>query len=367
MVHVGTRIGMGSERGRAGIAGLAVLIALLWSGACAAQILNPSFEDTEMREMPPRSLPVDWWLLANHYHFPFTSYCTSDCTSDWPTDGALSLRMQTCVNEYVAPGDYHSYVQAVDLTGVNFIVFDVMLVGDPTWGFSPFEASFLIDGEPLWSETAEGLYPGRLVDVSGYSDLHLIELRLRAVVDYVSLVTMDCSVFWDNLAFCDRPSIIGAYIDVDPDTLNIGCNGKWGKHGKWVTCYIELDEGYDAALIDGSTVFLGDIPAYMGRECWARPEANAANMTDVDRDGIPERMVKFEWDEVEAIVEAPETVVTVGGLLLDGTTIFGGTAVIRVIDKGWPARPPYMCRPPRLPMTWWFYRPFVPPGCGNKK
>lgn len=45
---------------------------------------------------------------------------------------------------------------------------------------------------------------------------------------------------------------IPAAIDIDPNTLN------WISKGRWITCYIELPEGYDVGDIDVSTITLDD-------------------------------------------------------------------------------------------------------------
>jgi hypothetical protein len=60
---------------------------------------------------------------------------------------------------------------------------------------------------------------------------------------------------WDNVRLVEGPATMPAVIDLDPGTLNLGSNGRW------VTCYLELDEGYDVAQIDGATVRLDGIPA----------------------------------------------------------------------------------------------------------
>lgn len=123
------------------------------------------------------------------------------------------------------------------------------------------------------------------------------------------------------------PSAIPVSIDFTPETLNI--NSK----GNWVSVYIEMPEGYDVSGIDGATVLLNNtIPAYLGKQGWAERYANDANIYDVDEDGIPERLVKFDRDAVAGIIEAGnEVTITVSGLC-DGCP-FEGTALIRVIDK----------------------------------
>jgi len=120
-----------------------------------------------------------------------------------------------------------------------------------------------------------------------------------------------------------------AAIDIDPDTLNLSSKDKW------VTCYIELPDGYDVMDIDGSTVMLEGIPAYIGAEGWARAGANSGNIMDHDGDGILERMVKFDRSAVQdyliSLGLSGYVGLTVTGDLIDGPS-FEGIDVIRVIE-----------------------------------
>jgi len=132
------------------------------------------------------------------------------------------------------------------------------------------------------------------------------------------------------------PEPIVATIDFDPDTLN----KKSG--GKWITAYIELEEGYSVTLIDGSTVLLNDsVPAYLGKEGWAKAEGNESNIMDHDGDGILERMVKFDRTAVKEILPVGDEVevIITGKIQYDygsDTVLFDfeGQDVIKVIDKG---------------------------------
>jgi len=112
---------------------------------------------------------------------------------------------------------------------------------------------------------------------------------------------------------------IEADVVIDPDTLNLK------SQGKWITCYIELPEGYNVADIDVSTVKLNDIvPA----------EAEPTSIGDYDSDGIADLMVKFNMSSVQSILEPGDSVeITVTGELNDGTT-FEGSDTIRVINPG---------------------------------
>lgn len=317
MVHVD--MNNNEVKGRCGVVGLsAVLIALLWSGVCPAQIWNPSFEEI-YESMPwPRFMPSGWKSVEN---LSFYSYSTDI----WSTDGDLSACLHSLEGKSFFKGQCQSLRQNVNLTDMSFIAFDVVLGGNPD---SRFMALFLVDGVPLWSETVEGEYLNQQVDVSGLAYYHRIELRIMAIEDGFS--SESCWTLWDNVRFVDGSTTIEAVIDLDSDTLNLG------SRGKWVTCYIELPEGYDVAEIDGATVTLEDIAAYISNGRWgggwARAEAREGNLVDHDGDGVPERMVRFERAAVQEIVQPPETTITVSGRLVDGT-LFEGMTTIRVIDN----------------------------------
>jgi hypothetical protein len=130
-----------------------------------------------------------------------------------------------------------------------------------------------------------------------------------------------------------------AEIEFDPNTLNLK------SLGTSVTCYIELEEGYDPAAIDVATVlFNGAVTALPA----------PTGVGDHDADGIEDRMVKFDrskviaflvaaeeskaWLEekhasVPALEDGQEVEVLVSGMLEDGTA-FSGTDIIRVINPG---------------------------------
>lgn len=100
-----------------------------------------------------------------------------------------------------------------------------------------------------------------------------------------------------------------AIIDIDPNTLNLKSKGRW------ITCYIDLPEGYDVNEIDISTILLEDtIPAEWG---------------DVQGTTL---MVKFERSEVEDYIGVPQESIElwVTGEFFDGTQ-FEGSDTIRVI------------------------------------
>ena len=111
--------------------------------------------------------------------------------------------------------------------------------------------------------------------------------------------------------------IMPATINFDPNTLNSKSNGKV------VTAYIELPKGYDMKQIDISSIKLNStVPAL------AKPTA----IGDYDQDGIPDLMVKFDRNAVQAIVAVGDRVkITITGKVAG--VDFEGSDVIRVIQK----------------------------------
>ena len=70
-------------------------------------------------------------------------------------------------------------------------------------------------------------------------NLVFISLAIVLVLGSIMVVIAPQSTRADSLPETEINQIIPATIDFDPDTLNLGSNGKW------VTVYIELLTGYD--------------------------------------------------------------------------------------------------------------------------
>jgi hypothetical protein len=130
--------------------------------------------------------------------------------------------------------------------------------------------------------------------------------------------------------------VISATVDFDPNKLN------FASKGKWVTCYVELPEGYSVEDIDESTVAITEIdgteldpPLY--RE-------GPTGIGDNDEDGMEDLMVKFDRQELIDILEATgyedgdEVELTVAGELTTGEA-FEGSDVIEVLNKGMKEEP----------------------------
>jgi len=154
-----------------------------------------------------------------------------------------------------------------------------------------------------------------------------VTLRIDADGDgeFEQIITSDSELTQDEFILQTE-----TIIDCDPDTLNLKSKGKW------ITCYIELPEGYDVKQIDGLTVFLNEIPVYFGKQGWAKVGGNEYNIFDYDGDGILERMVKFDSQAVQENLEIGENIemVVTGEVSHNqGLVDFKGSDIIRVINK----------------------------------
>lgn len=64
--------------------------------------------------------------------------------------------------------------------------------------------------------------------------------------------------------------------------------------GKWITCYIELPEGYDVDDIDVSSMLLDEqVPE----------ELRPSEIADNDEDGIADLMLKFDMAAIQKILQ----------------------------------------------------------------
>lgn len=124
--------------------------------------------------------------------------------------------------------------------------------------------------------------------------------------------------------------IVPATVDIGPDTLNLK------RRGRWITCYIELLEGYDVSDIDVGTVELITEKGVVSAENDPKHDFVSdpeSRIGDYDNDGILDCMVKFDMSAVQEILEVGDEVeITVAGELTVGTP-FEGSDTIRVISK----------------------------------
>ena len=118
-----------------------------------------------------------------------------------------------------------------------------------------------------------------------------------------------------------------AEVSIVPETFDLRSSGRW------MTSYIELPAGYNAADIDVSTVKISKV----GETVVNIPaELKPTKTGDYDKDGIPDLKVRFNRSGVGDLLEPlelDEVELTITGELTYGTP-FDGSCTIRVIDKG---------------------------------
>jgi len=127
------------------------------------------------------------------------------------------------------------------------------------------------------------------------------------------------------------PPAIKATVDVDPNALNL-CS-----KGEWVTCYIELPEGYNVGDIDIYSIKLNNtFPVSLLPN---PPVPVPTEIGDYDNDTIPDLMVKFNMTELTSYIrhvlgiKYGNVTLTITGNLTDGTT-FEGEDTVKVLLLG---------------------------------
>ncbi len=105
---------------------------------------------------------------------------------------------------------------------------------------------------------------------------------------------------------------IPAEVKIVPRTINLT------SMGKWITCYISLPEDYNVTDIDPNSILLEE-----------EIQAQLFQVNEQEQVAI----VRFSREELRAILDTGDVELTITGQLTDGT-VFEGTDIIRVIDKG---------------------------------
>jgi hypothetical protein len=165
-----------------------------------------------------------------------------------------------------------------------------------TLGYDP-------NGNQIWYARFNSIYNSvdmvQDIAVDPFGNVYVIGWSIKADGNNCDYVTVKYS----------PPSIINASINIDPNTLNLKSKGKW------ITCYIELEEGFDVNEINISSVMLDG--------------AVAAKWGDIQGKTL---MVKFSRKEVEDMLSPGTYVFEITGELKDGTKFEGYSDEIRVID-----------------------------------
>ncbi|MFX0063465.1 MAG: hypothetical protein ACFFC7_14910 [Candidatus Hermodarchaeota archaeon] len=122
--------------------------------------------------------------------------------------------------------------------------------------------------------------------------------------------------YFDDIALYEI--IVPATIDINPNTLNLKSKGKW------ITCYIELPDGYSVVDIDVESIRLN----VAGSE-FSVDLNGPITIGDYDSDGVPDLMVKFDRAAiVDSISDSGQIEFIVTGLVDDAS--FEGSDTVRV-------------------------------------
>jgi len=168
-----------------------------------------------------------------------------------------------------------------------------------------------------------------------------VEVATDAVLDeYVITVTGTSGSLQHSVNIALRvvappppPPVVMTTVDIDPDTVNLRSKGQW------ITTYIQLPEGYDAANINASTILLNGTISPVLDPKYDFVTNSSQYLVDHSGDGILERMVKFNRTAVEYYIYHTQGIsygnvaLTITGQLLDGTP-FEGTDTIFVNYAG---------------------------------
>lgn len=178
------------------------------------------------------------------------------------------------------------------------------------------------------SVSEENEYPNSTGTVSGnfsYFDTGKYTVTLNVADN-------DGGIGQDQLTVTVRP--IKAEVTFDPETFNLNSTGEW------VTAYIELPAGYSVSGIDLGSVLLNGTVHAVSDPKYDFVTNESEYMKDLDLDGIPERMFKFNRAEVAGILKAGDKVtVTFTGKveynngIFSGMASFEGSDVIKVTES----------------------------------
>lgn len=127
--------------------------------------------------------------------------------SPMPTAGAAFGHTYSFAGSTVTPGAYARLYQFIDLTGGTTFEFDAKIVATGS-----IQAQVRIDGVTLWSASTPGNYLNQSVNISGYTGVHVVELR-GAIVSSTSDSQW---VLWDNLRLNGAGGYVSAGTLVSP-------------------------------------------------------------------------------------------------------------------------------------------------------
>ncbi|HSB72580.1 MAG TPA: carboxypeptidase regulatory-like domain-containing protein [Candidatus Methylomirabilis sp.] len=161
--------------------------------------------------------------------------------------------------------------------------------------------------------------------IAPVADTAATYLNLTVIAsDHDSVVPLEGRASFRLIVTPSGPLTLPATLNIDPDTLNRGSNGKW------ITAYIELPTGYDPAVIAVATVALTEVNGQpLPQAIHAQPSPVAIG--DQNGNGIADLMVKFSRSAVQQVVaDGDHIVLSIEGALNNGQA-FSGSDTIRVI------------------------------------
>ena len=165
---------------------LATTIAMLTAGVvncqAASVIRNANFEET----IPGTNKPKDWTDIVGDNVMAMNN-----------NGGTLNLTLPNAFRT-LKPTSVRGASQNVDFTGLHYLVFDAgSSVAAPNW----VRFVVRIDGDLVWSASQAGLYEDQVIDVSGYTGVHTLSLRIESIVSQVTdkPAVITASFSFDNL------------------------------------------------------------------------------------------------------------------------------------------------------------------------
>ena len=166
----------------------------------------------------------------------------------------------------------------------------------------------------------------------------LIFLVLVAGISFWKWLVERQPIRFEDIVVPDDRLVIPARIDIDPKILDLKSKDKW------ITVYIELPwykdnvwyeelPWFDVTQIDINTVRLNDRVSAENNPEYDFVVKPTIYLADQDKDGVPERMIKFDRASVKGIFEPGERVkIEVTGSLTDGRPFYD-LVWVRVIGE----------------------------------
>lgn len=132
---------------------------------------------------------------------------------------------------------------------------------------------------------------------------------------------------------CGGHRLLDLLVDVDPDTLNTN------SHGRWITAYITLPNGYLPEAVDPGCIKLLKVVGSSAGDLEITLPADVENFPpqvgDRDEDGIADLTVKFDRQALLGMGLLPDDVALTIELTVNGVRATGSDT-IRVITRGKP-------------------------------